>query len=223
MRTLHEGARGCGFRKPGGLYMVTDREGEPCPALPVEMVVCPHCGAGIRPSRAWTWITPDVILNPHDHGHPGCPLNAPGLMGDRAGLLWIGGSFYPTPDDWMREAQTMGVSRRIATVPRGFVIGETWVAVAHRKVIRDGWVNTDTDVTYRDMAAIVEAGVDFDLLEEVWRPAVFHVFKPQRIEYVVRGDESDEELAGYERRGIEPVRVIPLEQQILDAAEGEAA
>jgi hypothetical protein len=190
IETRVEARRGCGWRKPGGLYLVADGIGDPCPLLPVPLVVCPACGCGIKPARGWTWIEPDTLLNPREHGHSDCPLNEPGGMGERAGLLWIGGVFY-TPQEWVLEAHRMGVSRRIQAVPRGFVLGETWVAVAHRAVpAPDPW-------------------------SSVTCPGVFYLFRPQRIEYVVRGDESDDELDALLERGITPLRVERAEQQSL--------
>jgi len=147
MRTSHEGVRGCGTRKGGGLYLVSDGVGQDCDLLPVELHVCPTCGTGIKPARGWTWVNPDALLPQHnaipvvrdwkpDSGnilqdasvattpaHLGCPLNVPGLLGERAGLLWIGEQFYKTPAAWIAEGREMGFSRRIKAVPRGFEIG----------------------------------------------------------------------------------------------------
>lgn len=36
---------------------------------------------------------------------------------------------------------------------------------------------------------------------------MFSAFRPERIEYVVRGTETADELLAMERRGIEPVKV----------------
>jgi hypothetical protein len=60
-----------------------------------------------------------------------CPLADAKV--ERAGLLWIGEKFYPTPGAWEKEAREMGISRRIKAIPRGFKIGETWIALAHIK------------------------------------------------------------------------------------------
>ena len=53
----------------------------------------------------------------------------------RVGLIWVGEKFYPTPQDFCAEAEKMGISRRIPAVPNDFVLGETWVWLAHRKAI----------------------------------------------------------------------------------------
>lgn len=53
-----EARRGCGFRKVGGLYMVSGALSSPCERLPLELHVCPVCNAGIKQTRAWQWIKP---------------------------------------------------------------------------------------------------------------------------------------------------------------------
>jgi hypothetical protein len=181
IRVSREGKRGCGFRKPGGIYLVSDGPGRPCSKLPIPLEVCPCCGGGIKPSRGWTWVNGTQLAESKtcDRGECStCPLGGP--IG-RCGLLWIGEKFYPTPDDWTREAATQGVSRRLAAVPRDFKVGETWVLVAHRKAIK----NADDSFT---------AGV-------------FHAFRPQRIEIVVSGKEPDEEIEAMVKRGLSPVVV----------------
>jgi hypothetical protein len=182
--TVYEGARGCGLRKPGALYLMADTPNLGCPLMPVELDVCPCCGHGIKPARGWTWVDADAICNPHWHGSDDhtavCPLGYP--LG-KAGLIWIGEQFYKTPAEFLNEARRMGISRRITAVPRDFKVGETWVLLAHRKAI----VSTD---------GLDEADA-----------AIFTMFRPDRIEYVVRGDETDDELEALTKRGIQPVIV----------------
>jgi hypothetical protein len=193
--TRVEARRGCGWRKPGGLYLVADAPAEPCPLLPVPLHVCPTCGEGIKPARSWTWVDADKLLGlplPHPAetraAHAlACPL---GIRLGRAGLLWIGEAFYPSPQAFMREAARMGISRRITAVPRDFQPGRTWVLCAHRSTIapatRDG-----------------EAAA-----------GVFTLFRPTAVEYVVRGDETEPELERLVERGIQPVRVQRAEQPL---------
>ena len=194
-----ESARGCGYRKVGGLYLVFDGQGVDCGKLPIPLHVCPTCGAGIKPARGWTWIDGDALTaeararkcpkadNWRDLGCPGCPMDQDAPFG-RAGLIWIGESFYSTPDDFQREAAKMGISRRIASVPRGFEIGKTFVFMAHRLCVPE----------------FIEGG------ENIWTPGVFSIFVPSRIEIICNGTESEEQIADYEGRGLTPVKVIRL-------------
>lgn len=204
--------------------------------MPVPLDVCPTCGAGIKPTRGWQWVNPDELLPHHsdagidvtslgaahpellpDAGvpppHRGCPLNKPGALGERAGLLWIGEEFYPTPSAWIAEGRTMGFSRRIKTFPTGFQPGVSWVLSAHRKTVMQGYgITIDGVYTVRSHGDMVALGVgNADDYSQVWGPGIFHVWRPDRVEYVVKGTETEEELAAFEQRGIEPVKVIPKE------------
>jgi len=49
-------------------------------------------------------------------------------------LLWGGEKFY-TPRQFLDEAVGMGISKRIASLPKGFEIGTTVVYLAHKKAI----------------------------------------------------------------------------------------
>ena len=109
-----------------------------------------------------------------------------GTAWGKVGLLWVGGQFYPKPSDWTAEALRQGVSRRIPALPKGFELGKTFVFVAHREAITLG--------------------------PDEFMPAVFHVFKPRAVEFVVRGTETDDELAAIRKRGITPVRVERVEE-----------
>ena len=49
--------------------------------------------------------------------------------------------------------------------------------------------------------------------EDTTRAAIFMVTRPTHIEYVVKGDETGEELEKLVKRGITPVQVKRLERQ----------
>lgn len=186
VKIVHDKPRGCGRRKPGGLYLVAPGEGESCCKLPLRLEVCPTCHAGIKPARGWTWVDGDALLataGPCTADKDSCPAAQP--MG-QVGLLWVGEKFYPTPADFNREALEMGISRRIPALPKGFSLGKTWVFLAHRK------------------------GLFLD--NKRWVPGIFRIFKPTEIQYVIRGDETPEELQKLIDRGITPVKVVPAEE-----------
>jgi len=227
-----ETRRGCGFRKGGGLYLVTDAQmWTPCGRSSVALKACGACSkrgftCGIKPSRGWTWFEPAKVLGGKacETGPVqcmACPLRMPNgeAMQGEHGLLWIGEKFYPTPAEFMREAETMGVSRRISAVPRDFKLGTDYVFVAHRK-------HSSTPCKAckgkgHVLARPGEGGVNESVACEAsgcdggWRfePGIFQVFKPTAIEYVIRGDESYDELDALVARGIRPVRVEPLVAQ----------
>jgi hypothetical protein len=219
IRVSREGARGCGYRKPGALYLVSGQLSEPCPLLPYETAVCPTCGEGIKPARGYTWIDVTKLMPAQVHGSTDhnsvCPFgrsyaDEPHRCGERAGLIWVGEQHYKTPHSFMEEAARMGVSRRITAVPRDFVLGETWVLLGHRKAIEKACPECGDEVGGDPECPVCE-GVSF-----VHAPGVITAFKPTAIEYIVKGDETDEEIEALEKRGITPVKVERVgEQEVL--------
>lgn len=231
-----EKKRGCGYRKIGGLYLVTDGGGSPCDRLPFELDVCPTCGGGIKPARGWSWFSPaGLFLDDHLGGigaetvigegdfseHEGftpcscpdaCPVchvrkhfewrsddGADGPDKDyiRAGLLWVGEQHYPRPQDFAAESALQGISRRISTLPKGFIVGHTWVFLAHRKCSRGpracpdcqggGLPQPDAALTGNLFCPRCKgSGTD-----EPTFKGIFMAFRPQRIERVVKQSEYD--------------------------------
>lgn len=188
---LKEEARGCGYRHSGkdgvGLYLMGDGIWEPCERIPFPLGFCPSCGEGIKFSRGFTWIDPSKLFSPildpkcdlllptnafndsllfamGKHQHQTCAMCSP--PSGRHGLLWIGEKFY-SPGGFMAEAMTRGISKRIATFPKGFKIGETVVYLAHKKAVRGDEKGKET-------------------------PGVITVFKPDRLELVVDTTNPEE-------------------------------
>lgn len=192
IETRHDRIRGCGWRSPGGLYLVSDGIAAPCGRLPIPLETCPTCSSGIKPARGWTWVDGRKLAEPYpckpepDH-HPVCGMANPV---ERVGLIWIGVAYYARPNDFIHEASELGVSRRIPAVPRGFKLGETWVWLAHRNCILDG----DPRPFDPDWSPEYTAGV-------------FQVFEPSAIEYVCKGDETDEKLDTLVRHGVTPIQI----------------
>ena len=190
IQTRIEKARGCGYRKPGGLYLVSGGFGRHCGALPIPLTVCPTCHAGIHPSRGWTWVDLQAIRKDKpcvQTTGPNYCDSCPFFKITKAGLLWVGEKFYPTPDHFEREGVAMGISRRVSVIPCGFKLGETWIAFAHRKAIPGEFKLED---------------------EQTVTPGIFHLFKPTAIEYVVRLDDDKEKLEALEKRGITLIEVV---------------
>lgn len=194
IQVRHDRERGCGWRKPGGKYLIGGELSAPCGKLPHFLDVCPACGHGIKPMRGWRWIGARALFgvgiceqDGDDRECVGCVLADPP---DRAGLIWIGDTFYATPGAFVAEAGRLGISRRIACVPKGFQVGETLVLLASRKVPAYG-----TD------------GALFRDLPLKYKPGIFAAFIPTALEYVVKGNESQEELERLSGQGFTPVRI----------------
>jgi hypothetical protein len=207
--------RGCGWRKEGGLYLVGPETGQPCGLLPIPLERCPCCDQGIKPTRGWTWVDVGLLLKGReclaaDISKPGlgpCRFCPGRTLEGRHGLLWIGEQFYATPEEFLQETRRQGVSRRLTQVPRDFKAGETWVLLAHRKVIP------------------VQQAVQLDSSpkpEPEYLPGVFQMFKPTAIEYVTKGTETAEELEALVKRGITPVTVQRDDGTLFSQAAGGA-
>lgn len=210
VRVVYDSERGCGYRhKKGAMYFVTDSAGVPCGALPLELKPCPTCASmglkcRVSPTRGWTWINPSLVFDwksvrcerhplMNDARYPDlcgdCPMSVISRL-ERCGLLWCGEKYYPTPDDFDAEAKRLGISRRLPHdhVPVGFKVGRDYIMLAHKKaVLRLGHPGESSLVDYY--------------------PGVFRVFKPQEIQVLCDGTETDEEIESYLERGLTPVKV----------------
>lgn len=236
IKTVYDIERGCGWRKEGGMYLISGQMKKECGRFPMEMTVCPTCSQGVKPSRGFSWIQPIDLV---EHNYPGdvlrqscdycrgkgkileaddfetcfecegvgqkasfnpCAKSEPGQCSScpmgfpiwRAGLIWVGGKFYKRPEDFTQESLAQGISRRITAIPKDFELNKTWVFLAHR--------NTS--------------------IKGERRPGIFGAIKPKRIEYVIKGTETQEEIEKMIDRGITPVKVErcsgPLEKQQLE-------
>lgn len=214
-----EAKRGCGYRKVGGLYMVSGGLASPCGRLPIELHVCPTCNAGIKQTRAWQWIKPRALLangaacdlTPmvgRTTRCAACPLD-PENLPETAGLLWIGEKFYPTAREFMAEAHRLGVSRRIPAIPRNFKLGETWVLVAHPKALERTPKTDDerAELHARNRARVAD---DLPLVATIERAGIITMFKPVAIEKIVTESQARDvdAMAQLEDKGITPV-VVP--------------
>lgn len=220
IRISYEGPRGCGHRKAGGIYLVAPGVGAPCGRFPLPVDRCPTCSHGLKQTRGFTWFDPRTFWGPAGcaavYGPPQaqnrCQVCPAGLaLPERAGLLWIGAQYYPTPADFLTEAREQGISRRIAQVPRELEIGQTWIFLAHPRVFRASCPDCAREP--RLLQDVPLANPDCPTCDgygELWTPGVIAVFRPSAIEGVVAEGTSEEQAEGLRRRGIEPVIVRPL-------------
>lgn len=221
--------RGCGWRQEGGLYLVSSGEAVACGKLPVPLTICPTCSGGIHFARSWTWVDGDALVatktckNAVHSECSGCLLasaseSKQGKLIGRAGLLWIGEKFYKNPVDWMREAEQLGVSRRIPAVPREFQLGKTVVLVAHNRAIKSrcdeckgrGFILAQETENDLPVGPPQKYPCDNEGCEDgfVFSAGIFSAFIPSAVEYVTKGTETEEELEAFVKRGITPIKVV---------------
>lgn len=201
-----EAERGCGYRRAGGLYLTSGCLGEPCERLPLPLTCCPMCSGGIKQTRGFRWIKPELVFSgakpcamssDQNLGRgaerfrthcPRCYVCTPGLLetmaepSDQVGLLWVGSQHYPEASDWSAEAAKLGVSKRIgSSIPKGLVLGKTVVFVAHPRAISK---------------TVLKPPAEGELIgkEEVeYTPGIFHGFIVRQAELIVTPSMKKEE------------------------------
>jgi len=140
-----EPKRGCGYRKVGGYYLVSEGESFGCGRIPFKLEKCSRCDHLSPFSRIMQRLEGREVTHAaprcehHGSGSPmceSCPvreLNPPTPMG----LLWVGEKHY-SPEEFSKEAFGMGVSKRLnGPPPKWFRVGEHWVLLAHVKGISE--------------------------------------------------------------------------------------
>lgn len=210
IRVSYEAERGCGYRKVGGLYLISGKIARPCGRIPFELVPCSHCGQGLKQSRSWRWISPGVHMTAEakqgcEHWQSGgctdCPLFRPP---EKAGLMWVGIRHYPEPRDFLNEAAAMGMSKRIPTLPRGLEQGKTWVFVGHPRALTRYCTHAGEECDHCGGTGWVQT------------PGIIAAFRVTGVEKVVDESCTEEEAEKLRKRGIEPVIVkrqqLPLEE-----------
>lgn len=193
-----EKKRGCGYRHGGdrgfGLYLMGDMESmAPCCRLPIPVTACEHCGQSpypnfgkpirglVRVNARWfnNAAKPPAI---DDVFNESCALCIANNVTEDIGLMWVGAEHYPTPADFLREAQAQGISKRVSQVPEWAEPDRTVIGLVHPNV---------------KFEAKVEG---FANPYEFTVPAVFMVFRLRAIHVTVDSPDpvTEEDPAGKE-------------------------
>ena len=195
MTPASEPQRRRGYRKVGGLYLVSDPgSSAPCDRLPMPIVPCPCCGEQPRFHRSIAMIDPFVLWGNHldlATGRRCSETDAMCAPADKGFLMWVGNEY--TVENFQEEADRLGVSKRIPAIPRDIEVGVDWVYLAKRQIIPESaqmWLPGQVQE---------KAG---------YGPGVFEAFQPARIEKIVADLTPADEMAGLEAQGITPV-VVP--------------
>ncbi len=163
-----EERRGCGYRKISTenkvfYYLCGDGISAPCDRLPFRLQVCPVCGNGLKFHRGFQWI--DWHRYAGDHNECECDeycyICHP--TDEKYGLMWVGERFY-SPQSFVREAEKLGISKLVSTLPKNLEIGKTKVLLAHRKA----WKNKEPAIFYAFVVKRIEVLVKPEDLSKEW-------------------------------------------------------
>jgi len=202
--------RGCGFRKVGGMYLCGEFISSPCDRMPFPLTTCPVCGQGIKVSRGFTQVNPYRLWGVHqdctDRFRP-CFLCDP--QDEPSYIMSVGEKYYKTPQDFVKEALAMGISKRIPFIPKGLELGKTAIYLAHPKACEV----KESAVLQQAMSIVEEAQTKQPKLLEAERIekklGIFCAFIPKRVEKLIwEKDATPEELGKLQHRGISPA-IIP--------------
>lgn len=204
-----EPKRLCGYRRINALYIVGEYIHSTCDRMPFPLTVCPVCGQGIKVSRGFTQIRPHSLWGMHqdckDKIRP-CFLCDP--SDEPAYIMLVGAGNYPTPQDFLKEALAMGISKKIPFIPRGLKLGSTVLYLAHPKSCE-----VKEPIALQQATNILEQSqtnqprlVETEKVEKAI--GIFCAFIPRRIEQLVwKSQLTDEKRKELEKRNITPIPV----------------
>ena len=222
----HETKRGCGYRKVGGLYLVGNYIAVECDRLPYALHSCPVCGAGIHFTRSMTEINPLNLFGTHDEQVPVFQDNPevagyvtkvncydtyrPCFMCDPTGepafIMMVGEKHYPTPEHFMEEARTQGISKRIPFKPRKLELGKTILYLAHNKAC----IVKEPVAVQQALEILGDKTEPPKLLDDGQKHhlGIFSAFIPQKIEKLCwQSEYTDENIAKHKKQGIDLIPV----------------
>ena len=193
--------RGCGFRNTRGYYLCGGGMEVHCHRLPLPIPVCEACKRPlivpirgiqrIEPNKVWT-LCPEW----QDLSYPCHLVKCPSCFPpEKAYVVWVGESFYETPNSFVDESRRMGISRKIPFVPDDLKVGD-WVFLGYRKLIPTGNYNKDH--------------------EEILDPGIFHAFRVSTIEKLLTDAQQQDQyyVKTLLDRGITPVVEVDSEDEV---------
>jgi len=178
--------------------------------MPFPLTVCPVCGQGIKVSRGFTQVNPYRLWGIHENCQDifrPCFLCDP--QDQPAYIMLVGEKYYKTPVEFLDEAFSMGISKRIPFIPKGLELGTTVIYLAHNKAIK---VNVAAAV--QQAMSILEGEdtqqpklVETDRVEK--KLGIFCAFIPNRVEKLLwESKATPKELEKMAKREITPV-IVP--------------
>lgn len=187
-----ERLRGCGWREVNKLYLTGEPEALTCSCLP-SPTSAPF-SLGVQ------WRSLGEIFPDGAACKSGC-LRGPVRAAERAMLMWVGAENY-SPEEFVSEAERMGISKKIPGVPADFRPGQL-VLLAHRHAMPTD-VGGGAGVFYAFRAARIEMLVEEARVEEDWVTDL----RARGVQVLVVGDRDPLHAA----RAAAPVSLTPSGQ-----------
>lgn len=122
--------------------------------------------------------------------------------------MLVGERHYPNCEDFLHEANEMGVSKRIPFMPKSLELGKTVIFLAHPKAAKV----KESAVLQQAMGILEESKSNQPRLLEAEREemklGIFAAFIPKKVEKLVWESEyTEESIERHKKRGIELVPV----------------
>jgi len=122
--------------------------------------------------------------------------------------MLVGERYYKTPQDFVKEALAVGISKRIPFIPKGLELGKTVIYLAHPKACEV----KEAAVLQQAMAIVEETQTNQPRLLETEKVSkalgIFCAFIPKRVEKLIWDSEyTDKKREEAEKRGITLVQI----------------
>jgi hypothetical protein len=118
-------------------------------------------------------------------------------------VMAVGTKFYPETSDFLNEAKSQGISKRIPFIPKKLKIGKTVIYLAHNKAFEA----KEPVVLQQAMGILTQSQprlIDAEIKNV--KLGIFSAFIPQRIEKLFWESEKTKKLAkDCKKQGITPV------------------
>lgn len=134
-------------------------------------------------------------------------------------VMWVSKQFY-TPQSFVKEAQTQGISKRIAanSLPVDFVVGRDWVFLAHGEVPFAKFTEGFGEAVVAPDGDVCEGPKPVTVIH---KPAIFYAFKPKRLELVLYKGTPDDVIRKYEDAGYYVVLLEKTPENLERHGDGE--
>ncbi len=124
-------------------------------------------------------------------------------------IMLVGAGSYPTPQDFVKEALAMGISKRIPFIPKGLELGKTVVYLAHPKAceVKESAILQEAMAIVEEAQTMKPRLLDAERIEK--RIGIFCAFIPKKVEKLIwESKATPEELERLQKREITPI-IVP--------------